>query len=280
MDLACHPDITVILSNTTESGIVHDPDARLADAPAASFPAKLTQLLHHRWHRLGGGAGTGWQIIACDLIDRGGDRLAEILRHHATDRHLGRDFMDWLDREVHCYNTLVDHIVTGHPTSEMADITADIGYDDPCLVATELFDFLAIERPLDKPPLRLPLAEWDENTIEVADIAPWKLRKVAPLMALSLAAWLVFYLGRFTGADRLPPRDEAKVLGRMAELSRLDDGRPPGRMGLVQAFLSEEMFWGKSIDKAGLRAAVAVNFARLTGPASGSGDLGAVIGMA
>ena len=71
MDLACHPDITVILSNTTESGIVHDPDARLADAPAASFPAKLTQLLHHRWHRLGGGSGTGWQVIACELIDRG-----------------------------------------------------------------------------------------------------------------------------------------------------------------------------------------------------------------
>ena len=146
--------------------------------------------------------------------------------------------MDWLDREVHCYNTLVDRIVTGHPLGEMADITADIGYDDPCLVATELFDFLAIERPLDKPPLRLPLAEWDDNTIEVADIAPWKLRKVAPLMALSLAAWLVFYLGRFTGADRLPPRDEAKVLGRMAELSRLDDGRQIGR-----ASCRERVLW-------------------------------------
>ncbi|MGQ9369089.1 tagaturonate reductase [Azospirillum sp. ST 5-10] len=86
----------------------------------------------------------------------------------------------------------------------------------------------------------------------------------APLMTLSLAAWLAFYLGRFPGADRLPPRDSAAVLERMRAIGALDDGTPAGREAMVAAFLGESAFWGRSIDDPQLRAAVAADVRTLT----------------
>lgn len=41
-----------------------------------------------------------------------------------------------------------------------------------------------------------------------------------PGLTLSLAAWILFYLGRFPGADNLPPRDTADVLGVFAGLQK------------------------------------------------------------
>lgn len=72
LNLAARPQIEVILSNTTETGIVFDPVARLTDTPPTSFPAKLTALLAHRWRTLGPDA-PGWQVIPCELTDRAGD---------------------------------------------------------------------------------------------------------------------------------------------------------------------------------------------------------------
>jgi tagaturonate reductase len=141
--LAALPEITVILSNTTESGIVFDPSALATDAPPASFPAKLTALLAHRWLVLGPDA-PGWQIIPCELTDRAGETLAALIRDHARAKGLPLAFHDWLDRRVPVCNTLVDRNVTGAPKADRARIEAALGYHDPCLTATELYHFLAL----------------------------------------------------------------------------------------------------------------------------------------
>ena len=47
--LAQQPTLRFVISNTTEAGIQFDPHCRLTDRPAASFPAKLTQLLYARY---------------------------------------------------------------------------------------------------------------------------------------------------------------------------------------------------------------------------------------
>ena len=47
--LAEQPEMRFVISNTTEAGITFDPACRLEDAPAASYPGKLTQLLYHRF---------------------------------------------------------------------------------------------------------------------------------------------------------------------------------------------------------------------------------------
>jgi tagaturonate reductase len=88
--------------------------------------------------------------------------------------------------------------------------------------------------------------------------------KPAPLMTLSLAAWLVFYLGRYPNADKLPPRDSAEIIAMVKAIGAKDDGTPAGREAMVAAYLQEPAFWGKSIDTPALRAAVLADFRALT----------------
>lgn len=180
LDLAVRPEIGVVLSNTTETGIVFDPSARSGDAPPPSFPAKLTALLAHRWRVLGPDA-PGWQIIPCELTDRSGDTLAGLVRDHARAWDLPQGFLDWLTDSVSFYNTLVDRIVTGAPKEDRAALETELGYSDPCLTTTELYHLLAIEQQAGQPPLALPLADHDPGTLVIPDVAPLKLRKVAIL---------------------------------------------------------------------------------------------------
>lgn len=180
LEFAARPEIEVVLSNTTETGIVFDPDAQEGDPPPASFPAKLTSLLSHRWRALGLDA-PGWQVIPCELTDRPGDALAVMVKQHARAWNLPPAFFDWLGGRVTFYNTLVDRIVTGAPKSDRDVIEADLGYHDPCLTTTELFHFLAIEQRVDQQELVLRLADHDPGTIVVSDVSDIKLRKVAIL---------------------------------------------------------------------------------------------------
>lgn len=51
LELAKSPELELIVSNTTEAGIVYRPDCRAEDLPPASFPAKLTRVLLERYGR-------------------------------------------------------------------------------------------------------------------------------------------------------------------------------------------------------------------------------------
>ena len=69
MDVAASDDLEIIVSNTTEAGIVYDPACKLEDVPASSFPGKLTQVLYHRYK-----AGKkGIIMLACELIPSKGE---------------------------------------------------------------------------------------------------------------------------------------------------------------------------------------------------------------
>ena len=76
MDVAAGEALEYIVSNTTEAGIVYDPSCRLEDCPPASFPAKLTQVLLHRWR-----AGRpGVVVLSCELIDNNGKELLRCVK--------------------------------------------------------------------------------------------------------------------------------------------------------------------------------------------------------
>ena len=49
MEVAASRELEIIVSNTTEAGIVYDPACELNDKPCASFPGKLTQVLYARY---------------------------------------------------------------------------------------------------------------------------------------------------------------------------------------------------------------------------------------
>ena len=52
--LAENPETRFIISNTTEAGITFDPQCKLEDIAAKSYPGKLTQLLYHRFKTFNG----------------------------------------------------------------------------------------------------------------------------------------------------------------------------------------------------------------------------------
>ena len=118
LDLAKNPDFRFIFSNTTEAGIAYVPEDKPTDTPPSSFPAKLTLLLHKRFtENL-----PGFLIIPCELIDKNGETLKQIILQYAKDWNLGADFAEWINKENHFFNTLVDRIVTGYPKDDMPEL--------------------------------------------------------------------------------------------------------------------------------------------------------------
>lgn len=79
-----------------------------------------------------------------------------------------------------------------------------------------------------------------------------------PGLTLSLAAWVLFYLGRFPGADRVPPCDTAEVLGAFAGFGDITDPD-----ALAHAVLGDKRLWGKPIDDPPLVAALATDLRQL-----------------
>ena len=71
MALAENPDFRFIVSNTTEAGIEFVPDNKFEDAPAKSFPGKLTQLLYKRY-KLGL---KGFIVLSCEQRRGAGEML-------------------------------------------------------------------------------------------------------------------------------------------------------------------------------------------------------------
>ena len=68
-----------VISNTTEAGIAFDPACKLEDAPASSYPGKLTQLLYHRFKTFNGDMSKGLIIFPCELIFLNGHKLKETI---------------------------------------------------------------------------------------------------------------------------------------------------------------------------------------------------------
>lgn len=152
MALAEQPDIRFVISNTTEAGITFDPACKLADTPAASYPAKLTQLLYRRYDTFNGAADKGLIIMPCELIFLNGHKLKEcILQYIDLWRYdLGLDyegFREWFLSSCYVCATLVDRIVPGFPRKEIADLQERAGYADDLIVQGEVFHLWVIERP-------------------------------------------------------------------------------------------------------------------------------------
>ena len=79
MALADQPEIRFVISNTTEAGIAFDPNCKFSDAPASSYPGKLTQLLFRRFKTFKGDKSKGLIIMPCELIFLNGHHLKECI---------------------------------------------------------------------------------------------------------------------------------------------------------------------------------------------------------
>lgn len=174
-EIAQSDDLEYVASNTTEAGIVYDPDSSFDQLPPVSFPAKLTVLLYERFK-----AGKkGLVILSCELIDANGKELEKCCLRHAEDWKLGSDFKKWLSNECLFCSTLVDRIVPGRirDPEEVKELNEQNGYEDSLLDVGEVFGVWYIEGP-EALSGKLPFQKAGLNVYVVPEVAPYKKRKV------------------------------------------------------------------------------------------------------
>ncbi len=169
--LARSPQLTTILSNTTEAGFKLDDTDSPAAAVPHSFPAKLLAVLHARWEA----NQPPPTVVPCELIEGNAGILKALLLKMADDWGHPDAFLGWLVRTPFLH-TLVDRIVTGTPADHPLLAT------DPMVIVAEPFAFWALE---DHPKSAFTLTH--PAITRTADVTPYFLRKVRILNAAHTA---------------------------------------------------------------------------------------------
>ena len=180
LKLAEQPEMRFVISNTTEAGIAFDPACKLDDAPASSYPGKLTQLLYHRYQHFNGAMDKGFIIFPCELIFENGKHLKECIRQYIDLWNLGLDFAAWFEKACGVYSTLVDRIVPGYPRDTAAQLCERVGYDDHLLDKAEIFHLWVIEAPQEVA-AEFPADKAGLHVLFVPSEAPYHERKVTLL---------------------------------------------------------------------------------------------------
>lgn len=225
LETARNPDMRLIISNTTEAGIVYDPSCTPEDRPPASFPAKLTRLL---WERYQAGL-PGYLILPCELIADNGAVLRDYVLRHARDWALGEGFLRWLEEENTFCSTLVDRIVTGYPREQADAMNRAFGLEDRLLDVAEPFGLWVIEGP-EELAEQFPAPQAGLPVKFVPDHHPYKEQKVRILngghTAMVAAAYLAGHdIVRDSMAD---PAVRAYLEGALLRRSS-QPSRCPGR---------------------------------------------------
>ena len=145
LEFAKSNDLSVVISNTTEVGIVYT-EENIFDGVPTSFPGKLLAILHARFVHFNGDLSKGLVMVPAELIEENGTKLADILNRLATHNQLGAAFSHWLNQANPICNTLVDRIVPGKlSAADQAATEAGLGFSDALMIMAEPFGLWAIE---------------------------------------------------------------------------------------------------------------------------------------
>lgn len=196
LKLAKNPELSVVISNTTEAGITYQSQDKKTDEPPSSFPAKMVLFLYHRYQHFDGADDKGLLFLPVELIDRNGDKLLEIMLHYADEWKLEPAFVEWLKHKNMFTNTLVDRIVSGYPKAEAESIEAALGYTDQLLDVCEPFHSWIVESEGVYED-RFPASKAKLGMKWVTDQGPYRTRKVRILNGTHTASVLAAYLSGF-----------------------------------------------------------------------------------
>lgn len=213
------PDIRFMISNTTEAGIVYDDNDKLEDKPQNSFPGKITSFLYHRYKFFSGDRTKGLLFLPCELIDKNGEKLKEIVLKLSKKWNLEEEFIQWVNEANVFYNTLVDRIVPGYPKGNEEEIQKELGYEDKFLVEGESFHLWVIEGPKEIKD-EFPADKIGLNVLFVDDLTPYRTRKVRILNGAHTAMVPVAYL---YGLDTVKDSVDHNVVGEFIKLAIFDE---------------------------------------------------------
>ena len=210
LKVAENPELRFIVSNTTEAGIAFDENDKLEGGCQKSYPGKLTAFLYNRFKIFNGDNSKGFIIIPCELIDRNGEKLKEIILKYAVIWNLGQEFVDWINNANTFCCSLVDRIVPGYPRDTITEIREELGYDDDLVDVGEIFHLWVIEGPqIIKNDL--PIEKAGLNVKVVDDMTPYRTRKVRILNGPHTAMVSVAYL---YGLDTVGESVDHEVIGK------------------------------------------------------------------
>lgn len=219
MSLAEQTEMRFVISNTTEAGIAFDSSCKLDDAPASSYPGKLTQLLYHRFKFFNGDPTKGLIIFPCELIFLNGHKLKDTIYQYIELWNLGNDFKEWFEKSCGVYATLVDRIVPGFPKKDIDKIKEELGYDDNMVVRGEAFHLWVIEAPQSVAE-EFPADKAGLNVLFVPSEEPYHERKVTLLNGPHTVLSPVAYL---SGVDIVRDACQHEVIGKYIHRVMFDE---------------------------------------------------------
>lgn len=179
LQMAANPVLELIVSNTTEAGLVLVNGDNINSLPPVSFPGKLLSFLYERYQVFRGDFDKGLVIVPTELITDNGKLLKQIVLELAKQNQLDAAFIDWLDQANDFCSSLVDRIVPGKLSTAMQqEIEQTYGYTDELGIMSEPYSLWAIEATSEKAKHALRFSAADESMIITADINKYRELKL------------------------------------------------------------------------------------------------------
>ena len=101
-------DLDLVISNTTEAGIVLDETDTDFSVTPKTFPGKVLSLLRHRYEYFNKDLSKGLSFVCCELIDYNGDALRKCVLDLASIKGYEDEFINWIKNACHFTSTLVN----------------------------------------------------------------------------------------------------------------------------------------------------------------------------
>jgi tagaturonate reductase len=195
---ADNADMQLILSNTTEVGIVLDENDKITYSPPVSFPGKLLAWLHRRYTTFNGSADSGVTIVPTELITDNGTKLKLIVEQLAKLNNLDATFISWLLNANDFCNSLVDRIVPGKMPAQQHIATEEtLGYKDGLMIMSEVYGLWAIETSSEKSKKVLSFSEVDNGVVIAPNINKFRELKLRMLNGTHTFSCGLAYLAGF-----------------------------------------------------------------------------------
>ncbi|MRS90926.1 fructuronate reductase [Enterobacteriaceae bacterium RIT714] len=226
----CEPQVAIVSLTITEKGYCIDPATGKLDTQNArivhdlenpsephSAPGILVEALHRRRER----GLAPFTVLSCDNIPDNGHVVKNAVLGMAEKRSPA--LAEWIAANVSFPGTMVDRIVPAATEQSLAEITQELGVEDPCAISCEPFVQWVVE---DNFVAGRP--EWEIAGVQmVQDVLPWEQMK---LRMLNGSHSFLAYLGYLAGYAHINDCMQDDAFREAARRLMLDEQAPTLRI--------------------------------------------------